>query len=313
MVNNTGIMPTDAPPPYDASSEHQGQIEDAPPYPPPPGLSHEFSSGANATKWDSDNAAAWCKTYPLTPPIALSAPQLAAIRSQNHSLLAPSSFRGDISLRDASTRSWHVVSHSGCPDTLIQTALPAYAALADSPLVTERSRTVYFELRILRLGRATDSHHSRFLSHLVHGDEECGVALGFVAPPYPPFRLPGWQRGSIGVHSDDGRRYVGNTDGGVDFTEPFRIGETVGIGLSFAVGEFVKGGTKVEVDVLFTRDGRKAGGWNLFRESDAEDENLMGLMGDNDLFPALGVFGPVEVEVNFGESSWMYRGWPSRA
>jgi len=130
--------------------------------------------------------------------------------------------------------------------------------------------------------------------------EDVGVALGFFAPPYPPFRLPGWQRGSVGVHSDDGRRYVGNDEGGVDFTEPFKVGETVGFGMTIE---------QQGVEVFFTRDGRKVGGWNLLHDTDAVAEAVDGLKGDRDLFAGVGFFGGCEVDVCFGESGWMYRGW----
>jgi hypothetical protein len=140
-------------------------------------------------------------------------------------------------------------------------------------------------------------------------EEECGVAIGFFAPPYPPFRLPGWQRGSVAIHSDDGRRYVSNDEGGVDCTTPFRVGETVGVGLSFSVAAYAAGRSpKLEMDVVVSKDGRRVAGWNLERQSDAAVEHLEGLRGEMDLFPAIGVFGETEVEVNYGEASWLYRG-----
>lgn len=68
---------------------------------------------------------------------------------------------------------------------------------------------------------------------------DTAVAVGFVGCPYPGFRLPGWNRGSLGVHSDDGRRYCNDSYGGKDFTMPFREGEVVGIGMCFRVWFFV--------------------------------------------------------------------------
>jgi hypothetical protein len=113
------------------------------------------------------------------------------------------------------------------------------------------------------------------------------------------------------VHSDDGRRYVGNTDGGVDFTAPFKAGETLGLGMNLTLAAYSERGPKLDVEVFFTRNGLKAGGWNLVKETDAESESIEGLLGANDLFPSIGLFGPVEVEVNFGEQNWLYRGWNS--
>ena len=62
---------------------------------------------------------------------------------------------------------------------------------------------------------------------------ESGIAVGFCAKPYPGWRLPGWERASLGVHGDDGRRFVNDTWGGKDFTTEFRPGESVGIGMIF--------------------------------------------------------------------------------
>ena len=39
----------------------------------------------------------------------------------------------------------------------------------------------------------------------------------------------------MGVHGDDGRRFVNDTWGGKDFTTKFVEGETVGIGMEFDV------------------------------------------------------------------------------
>jgi hypothetical protein len=179
-------------------------------------------------------------------------------------------------------------------------------------MLTERAKTVYFEIRILSLGaKQTRSRFGLSSSRYApSAAEESGVALGFFAPPYPPFRLPGWQRGSLAVHSDDGRRYVGNTDGGVDFTTPFKAGETLGLGVTFDVAS-TDNGPVMNVNVFFTRDGRKAGGWNLLHDTDSERESYVGLQGEHDVFAAIGVFGSVDVEVNLGEQSWLYRGWNS--
>jgi len=227
-------------------------------------------------------------------------------------LLTPQNFNGSIQLKNPAARVWHVESLPGTRDTLVQTVLPAYSSLADSPLNTERPKSIYFEIRILRLGPKHDASRRTHLFSRA-AKEDSGVAIGYFAPPYPSWRLPGWQRGSIGVHSDDGRRYVGNDEGELDFTTPFQVGETIGLGMSFALAAYSETGAKVEADVFMTRNGRRVQGWNILRESDAQGENIAGLMGDRDLFPAIGLFGPVEVEVNFGEQSWAYRGWNSRA
>jgi hypothetical protein len=67
------------------------------------------------------------------------------------------------------------------------------------------------------------------------GRGENGIAVGYCAKPYPSWRLPGWERASLGVHGDDGRRFVNDTWGGKDFTTKFVEGGTVGIGMEFSV------------------------------------------------------------------------------
>ncbi len=62
-------------------------------------------------------------------------------------------------------------------------------------------------------------------------EADAGIGLGFVAPPYPPFRLPGWERASLAVHGDDGRQYVRSNCGGKDFTNSFENDEIVGIAM----------------------------------------------------------------------------------
>jgi len=67
--------------------------------------------------------------------------------------------------------------------------------------------------------------------------------------------------------------------------------------------------TPINVEIFFTRDGKIDGGWNLHEERDERDEphGVEGLEGQNDLFPAVGVFGAVEFEVRFLEREWLFR------
>jgi len=115
------------------------------------------------------------------------------------------------------------------------------------------------------------------------------------------------------VHGDDGRKYVNDTWGGVDFTTAFTSGETVGIGMTFAVPknppsyDQTQQGRILDIDVFFTRNGKKEGGWDGNEELDARSEGgNVGLRGELDLFPAIGVFGGVDLHVLFHPSQWMY-------
>lgn len=64
----------------------------------------------------------------------------------------------------------------------------------------------------------------------------------------------------------------------------------------------------INVEVFFTRDGRKDGSWNLHEEGDAEEDlPVTGLEGFNDLYAAVGTFENVEFEIVFNRGEWMYQ------
>ena len=163
---------------------------------------------------------------------------------------------------------------------------------------TERRKLFYFEVEIMEYGRK-------------RGDENA-LALGFSAIPTPTSRMPGWERGSIGIHSDDGRRYVSDTEGGKDFTRPFEAGEVVGVGIVFDVP---KENSTVPMNraapsgqVIFTRNGKREGGWDIHEEVDAGNEfGVLGIDGSYDLFAAVGIFGAVKFQVRFPKEDWMWR------
>jgi hypothetical protein len=148
---------------------------------------------------------------------------------------------------------------------------------------------------------------------------EVSLAIGFTAPPYPTFRLPGWHRASLAVHGDDGSRFINDRWGDKDFTSPLKPGETLGIGMrlmkrdldALPMYEEVQARTEamapIDVEIFFTREGRKAEGWNLHEEGDSEqDLPVRGLEGMNDLYAAVGVFEKVEFEIVFNPADWMY-------
>jgi hypothetical protein len=115
------------------------------------------------------------------------------------------------------------------------------------------------------------------------------------------------------VHGDDGRRYVNDTFGGSDFTTAFKPGEVVGIGMTFSLPRnppsYDQGqqGKVLDIEVFFTRNGVKEKTWDGNEELDERSEGgTMGLRGECDLFPAVGVFGGVDFEVRFGAESWLF-------
>lgn len=222
---------------------------------------------------------------------------------------------------------------------------PVYLVQRDSPLLASSSstKTIYYEVKILGPSSSSSSssggdHHHRSLFHHHSGSKgggagggnnkegEIGLALGFTALPYPPFRMPGWHRGSLAVHGDDGNRFTNDRWGGKDFTRPFKPGETVGIGMKFsssgasppsysgkgkAGGESGGSGTggRIEAEVFFTRDGKVDGRWDVHEELDAStDLPVTGLEGYHDLAIAVGTYQNVAVDIVLDPARWMYRG-----
>lgn len=200
------------------------------------------------------------------------------------------------------TGTWRGSTKSGSKDACLLTSFPLYFAYADSPLNTEASKTIYYEIKLRSLGRG-------------RGNDESSIAIGYCGIPYPAWRMPGWERGSLGLHGDDGRKYINNSFGGKDFTSAFQVGETIGLGMTFSISDSSPEparqeamGTKPKVEVFMTRDGRKAGSWNLHEELDADNDlGVEGLEGDFDLYGAVGVFGGIEFDVFFNSRDWLWK------
>lgn len=229
-------------------------------------------------------------------------PQHAAVLNGDVRLLKPPEYKGDLLMPN--TGFWKGSTRAGSKDSCLLTSSPIYFASADSPLRTRNTKTIYFEVKVRSLGRG-------------RGADESSIALGYCAMPYPTWRLPGWERGSLAVHGDDGRRYVNNTWGGKDFTSPIEAGDTVGLGMTFAVADNRPGyeaqpkfETMTKVEVFFTRNGRRGESWDLHEELDKdEDLGVDGLDGQLDLYGAVGTFGGIDFDVSFNSRDWL---WQSR-
>lgn len=290
---------------------HDEVNQDPPPYhdwtvvpdtallPPPPSLRHETSPANNADRGDADRAHDWCEHNPLVQPHMPTPGQQAGVRNGQVGFIRPREYRGDLVMPSAGT--WKGSTRPNSNDSCIITSYPLYFACSDSPWRTKRKKTIYFEINIRSL-------RSRFST------DETSIALGYCAMPYPTWRLPGWERGSLAVHGDDGRRYVNDTWGGKDFTSAFRVGDRVGLGMSFCVPDLPPdyealphASSKLNIDVFFTRNGREEGGWNLHEELDAaKDLGVEGLDGRYDLYGAVGTFGGVEYDCLFNRQDWLW-------
>ncbi|KAG2023433.1 endosome protein [Coprinopsis cinerea AmutBmut pab1-1] len=111
--------------------------------------------------------------------------------------------------------------------------------------------------------------------------ETTTVSVGLATKPYPPFRLPGQSRYSVGYHSN------GDKSHNYPFTAtPFgpvlKEGDVLGVGYRPRTGT-----------VFFTRNGRKM------------EDAFIGLSRWN-LFPTIGADGPCSVHVNLGQAGFVF-------
>ncbi|KAJ5659071.1 hypothetical protein N7507_005522 [Penicillium longicatenatum] len=298
------------PPSYEETTNEGGIRGDPPPYHnwqeavpdtsifPPPPVSGYYSSGTgNASSDDAEKAHAFCNNTPLYIPAQPSEAVYSAVQHHDIRPVKANEYNGI--LQSTGQGKWHgrTVDRNG--DCLVSTHLPLYFAAADSPFIRETRKTIYFEVKLLarRAGPGGNT-------------DESGFSIGFVAQPYPSWRSPGWERGSLGIFSDDGCRFVNDSWGGRDFTSPINVGETVGVGMVFSLPEFsgdAKQGIKARVEVFFTRNGHRAGGWDLHEEVDEESGGIGGLEGDFDLYGAIGLFGGVDFESCFDPAGWLWQ------
>lgn len=284
--------PPGPPPPHGGDGKKhdwETAVPDTSLLPPPPNFFSGFdrSPANNATEDEAEGGEDWCRQFVLSHPLQVAPRELEAMSSGNINMFTPPFFRGI--LNRPSVGIWRGQSPSGGADTCIASYPPLYSVTAHSPLATGRRKTIYYEVHI--------SEDSR---------NEVSLALGYTAPPYPPFRLPGWHRGSLGVHGDDGHKYINDRWGGKSFTHPFRRGETLGLGMDLSPNP--AGG--IEVEIFLTRDGAETGRWNLHEETDLDqDLPVTGLEGFHDICAAVGVFDKVGFEIVFVPERWRWQGW----
>lgn len=270
-------------------------ISDTALLPPLPSFRHESNPLNNANLAEADRAHEWCRRYHLKKPHMLTPAQHSDVINVDVSLMKPREFNGELSM--VKRGFWKGSARTGARDSCLITAAPLYFVCADIPVHSGVSKTIYFEVKLRSLGSQHRSTGGSF-------------SLGFCGMPYPTWRLPGWERASLAVHGDDSRRYVNNTYGGMDFTSPFQVGDTMGLGIKFAVPENPPASSSssptLNIEVFFTRNGKLDGSWNVHEELDSLRE-IEGLDGTFDLYGALGTFGSVEFDCAFRRADWLWQ------
>ena len=285
-----------------------------------PPRSYIASSTSDASPEKDYQAQLWCTHNPLLRPTLLTSSILEKVNKGDYSMCRPAASEDECFMDQKAAGVTRIISTKACQNICLLSSLPIYSALADSPIKTKESfKSIYYEVRVQRLGSHSHTKKKWFKS------DGYSIALGFTAPPYPCWRLPGWQRGSIAVHGDDGRCYINDPCGGIDFTSPFSVGETVGVGMTFIEAEGSSGSnnlprheafssekSSMSVHYFLTKNGQKVVEWNLYEQFDARpssgiESRVVGLEGEHDLFIALGIYGLVECEVIVRPDDLLFR------
>ncbi|KAI9353082.1 concanavalin A-like lectin/glucanase domain-containing protein [Pilaira anomala] len=107
------------------------------------------------------------------------------------------------------------------------------------------------------------------------------VSVGVATKPYPYWRLPGWNRHSVGYFSNTGNKHFNNPFHGRPYGFTYEEGDVIGVGYRHRTGT-----------IFFTRNGRKL------------DEACFGLRYN--LFPTIGANGPCQVHVNLGQMGFVF-------
>ncbi|KAJ9108987.1 hypothetical protein QFC21_000310 [Naganishia friedmannii] len=108
------------------------------------------------------------------------------------------------------------------------------------------------------------------------------VVVGLATKPYPSFRMPGWNKISVGYFSSDGFKCHNYPFTAASHGPSLNEGDVLGVGYRPRTGT-----------VFFTKNGRKL------------DDCYTGLSNYN-LFPAIGSNGAASVHINLGQAGFVF-------
>ncbi|KAJ3269930.1 Rsp5p-dependent ubiquitination, sorting of cargo proteins at the multivesicular body, partial [Borealophlyctis nickersoniae] len=117
---------------------------------------------------------------------------------------------------------------------------------------------------------------------ILYGAKTPVISIGLATKPYPSFRLIGWNKFSVGYHSDDGRMFQNDGFGGKLFASPYTKNDTVGCGYDTIKGV-----------VFFTLNG-----------------TFLGYAPSSEMHPyhaAVGADGPCQLRINVGQAPFVYQ------
>ncbi|KAJ3240904.1 hypothetical protein HDU81_002407 [Chytriomyces hyalinus] len=158
----------------------------------------------------------------------------------------------------------------------------------------------YFEVTVLEnsstLGEQGDGNEDIEDEWLFPGDvpeRELGfLGIGLAMRPYSCFYHVGWDFGSFGFHSDDGKLFDGSGQGGFPWDGPFTVGDVVGVGLDSAG------------DVFMTKNGSLCGPVVKSRIARIPASHF-----EWRLHPTFSACMKWKISVNFGSEAFLFT-WP---
>lgn len=152
--------------------------------------------------------------------------------------------------------------------------------LADGPGMAMREGGANTVLANLPIPKINEVYY--FEAKMYEKPPTTEVVVGLATKPYPSFRMPGWNRISVGYFSSDGFKCHNYPFTAASHGPSLNEGDVLGVGYRPRTGT-----------VFFTKNGRKL------------DDCYTGLANYN-MFPAIGSNGAATVHVNLGQAGFVF-------